>query len=229
MRSRKLLAAIVLVSLPSSVTIAPSLAQTRVNVVKVYDGDTVTLSDGSRVRLIQIDAPEVSEGECYAKQSRRVLVNLLKNGSVTFETDPGLDQFDRYGRRLGYLYVGELNVNTQLVEVGAATPYFYKGQRGSFAEDLLNRATRARDRGVGLWRQCPGTQLRPYAALETVAFKSRDFGGSRNCDANYAGCIPSFPPDLDCTDIQRLGLAPVQVIGRDVHRLDQNGDKIGCS
>jgi hypothetical protein len=33
---------------------------------------------------------------------------------------------------------------------------------------------------------------------------------------------------LDCPDIKRLGLAPVKVIGTDVHRLDGDGDGIGC-
>ena len=48
------------------------------------------------------------------------------------------------------------------------------------------------------------------------------------CETNYAGCIPLFPPDLDCTDIKRLGLGPVTVLGRDVHKLDRDGDGSGC-
>jgi hypothetical protein len=38
-----------------------------------------------------------------------------------------------------------------------------------------------------------------------------------------------FPPDLNCADIKKLGLAPVRVIGKDVHRLDADGDGIGCT
>jgi len=43
--------------------VVPTFAQTKVSVVKVYDGDTVTLSDKSRLRLIQIDAQELTESE----------------------------------------------------------------------------------------------------------------------------------------------------------------------
>lgn len=45
------------------------------------------------------------------------------------------------------------------------------------------------------------------------------------CDPNYDRCIPPYPPDLDCADI---GFS-VRVIGpSDPHRLDGDGDGIGC-
>ncbi len=44
------------------------------------------------------------------------------------------------------------------------------------------------------------------------------------CDPNYSPCIPPGPPDLDCADID----GPVQVIGSDPHRLDRDGDGVGC-
>jgi len=40
--------------------------------------------------------------------------------------------------------------------------------------------------------------------------------------------MPPYPPDLDCTDVKRMGLAPIRVIGTDVHKLDGDGDGIGC-
>jgi endonuclease YncB( thermonuclease family) len=33
-------------------------------VAAVYDGDTLTLRDGRRIRLVQIDTPELGTGEC---------------------------------------------------------------------------------------------------------------------------------------------------------------------
>jgi hypothetical protein len=49
------------------------------------------------------------------------------------------------------------------------------------------------------------------------------------CDRNYGGgCVPPYPPDLDCADIRALGIAPVRVIGSDPHRLDGDGDGLGC-
>jgi micrococcal nuclease len=49
------------------------------------------------------------------------------------------------------------------------------------------------------------------------------------CDPNYAGgCVPPYPPDLDCADIRALGIAPVRVVGVDVDHLDGDGDGWGC-
>lgn len=206
--------------------VVPSYGQTPVSVVKIYDGDTVTLSDNSRVRLVQIDAPELTEGECYAEQSRLALVSLLKSQPITFIEDSRLDKVDRYGRKLGYLFAGKVNVNLKLVEIGAAAPYFYKGAQGKYATKLLALAKTAQVKGLGLWKECPETKLTPFSSLQTVPNLMKS--NSEKCDSNYAGCIPVFPPDLDCSQIKSLGLAPVRVIGRDVHKLDRDGDGYGC-
>jgi hypothetical protein len=36
-------------------------------VASVYDGDTLSVRDGRRVRLLQIDTPELDSGECYSR------------------------------------------------------------------------------------------------------------------------------------------------------------------
>jgi hypothetical protein len=51
----------------------------------------------------------------------------------------------------------------------------------------------------------------------------------REVRPDYAGgCVPPYPPDVDCADIRALGIAPVRVIGVDVHRLDGDDDGLGC-
>ena len=47
-------------------------------VSKVIDGDTVVMSNGEKVRLVQIDTPELSSRECYAEESKRALDEILK-------------------------------------------------------------------------------------------------------------------------------------------------------
>lgn len=49
-----------------------------------------------------------------------------------------------------------------------------------------------------------------------------------SCDPNYAGCVPPYPPDLDCDDIRARALDPVRVLGSDPHRLDGDRDGLGC-
>ena len=202
-------------------------------ITKLYDGDTITLSTGERVRLLQIDSPELSPAECYGDEARSALVGLLSGpGQLILKTDPKLDKVDRYGRLLRYVYKGKTNINLKLVEIGAAAPYFYKGEKGKFASQISKAAQRAKAKSLGLWKSCPGTKLAPNVALTTVsAVMTGGASASNNstCDPNYKECLPVFPPDLDCTDVKRLGLAPVHVIGTDVHKLDRDGDGVGCN
>jgi hypothetical protein len=107
-----------------------------------------------------------------------------------------------------------------------------KQKRNSLIRATKEAAENAKRNKVGLWKLCPGSKLNPYSALQTDAFKSSQSAtaalSNTACDANYGGCVAAYPPDLDCTDIKRLNLAPVKVIGRDLHKLDREGDGIGC-
>jgi len=208
-------------------------ASAATTITKVYDGDTITLSTGEKVRLLQIDTPELSPTECYSKEARSALVSLLNApGQLALKTDPKLDKVDRYGRLLRYVFIGKTNINLKLVEIGAAAPYFYKGDKGQYSTQILKAAQTAKSKSIGLWKSCPGTQLTPNDAITTLSTAVTTTASASTpgvkCDPNYAGCIPVFPPDVDCTDIKRLGLAPVKVIGTDVHKLDRDGDGIGC-
>jgi micrococcal nuclease len=207
-------------------------------VASVYDGDTLTLTNGRRVRLLQVDTPELGSGECYSRAARTALLALVPPRTrVTLQADPRLDRVDRYGRLLRYVVRGRTNVNVELVRRGAAAPYFYRGERGRYAAALLRAANQARAAKRGLWKACPSTRLAPTRAVETgrggPAPKPKPTPApvpvSGTCDPNYAGgCVPPAPPDLDCADIRALGIAPVRVVGADPHRLDGDGDGLGC-
>jgi endonuclease YncB( thermonuclease family) len=199
-------------------------------VASVYDGDTLTLGDGRRIRLVQIDTPELGGGECYSRAARTALLRLAPPGAgVVLEADPALDRVDRYGRLLRYIRRNGLNVNLELVRRGSATPYFYSGDRGRYASRLMAAARAAKAAQRGLWKACPRTRLDPYAPITT----GRSGPPAQNrgkCDPNYSGgCVPSYPPDLDCADLRGLGIPlPVLVVGQDPHRLDGDGDRLGC-
>lgn len=129
-------------------------------VSRVTDGDTLRLRGGKRVRLVQIDAPEI--GECYATASGRMLARRLPSGTrILIASDPMLDDRDDYGRLLRYVYVLPLNVNVELVRDGLAVPYFFRGRRGTYANELLDAAREARRDRSGLWGACPGAKLDP--------------------------------------------------------------------
>lgn len=44
------------------------------------------------------------------------------------------------------------------------------------------------------------------------------------CDPNYSGCVPPYPPDVDCAEVG----GSVSVYGSDPHGLDADGDGVGC-
>lgn len=135
------------------------------SVERVGDGDSFELHGGKRVRLVQIDAPELGEGECYAEQATQLLRALLPPGrEVKLEADPVLDATDRYGRLLRYVFAGGVNVNVEVVRQGAAAPYFHAGDEGRYAGALLDAVDEARRERRGMWAVCdvtwsPGRQV----------------------------------------------------------------------
>ena len=92
---------------------------------QVYDGDTVELSDGTKVRLLGINTPEMNyrrgHPEPLAKAARRRLKELAPPGTtVSLQIDR--QQHDRYGRLLAHLQLANgTNPALTLLEEGLAT------------------------------------------------------------------------------------------------------------
>ena len=210
-----------------AVGIAAGGSPRAVTVTHIADGDTLTVSSGASVRLVQIDTPELGSGECFSRAAAKELRRLAPVGSaVTLEADARLDGKDRYGRVLRYVWRGGVNVNLELVRRGAAAPYFYRGDRGRFASQLLAAALDARAHRRGLWGACPSTRLDPGRAVDTGVSGPPATRAASGCDPSYVGaCIPSPPPDLDCKDVSTKGF---RVVGTDPHRLDGDHDGLGC-
>src|SRR5436309_2061998 len=170
-RSIRLCAVGALVALASAGGGSAASGSPLYRIARVADGDTVDLTTGQRVRLVQIDTPEVYfEPECYGAQASAITKRLLPPGTlVRLVREPATDQVDRYGRLLRYVIRARdgLNVNVRLVAVGAAAPYFYHDRRGRFAAMLEALARRARAERLGLWGACPRTPYDPYASVAT--------------------------------------------------------------
>ena len=138
---------------------------------RVVDGDTIDLSNGARVRLVQIDTPEVYfHPECYGRRASAATKRMLPRGTpVRLMSEPATDLTDQYGRILRYVIRVRdgVDVNVRLVAIGAAAPYFYAHRRGRYATRLETLARRARARKLGLWGHCPGTPYDPYHSVAT--------------------------------------------------------------
>ncbi len=155
----------------SSGAARPAAVASSATIARVVDGDTVVLAGGARVRLVQIDTPEVYfEPECYGERASAVTRALLPPGTaVRLVAEPSTDRVDQYGRLLRYVIRARdnLNVNVRLVRVGAAAPYFYDGRLGMYATLLDTLARRARRLRLGLWGSCPHTPYDPYRKVAT--------------------------------------------------------------
>jgi endonuclease YncB( thermonuclease family) len=163
---------VVTVAAAASVATASSTQPvTTYRIDHVTDGDTVVLRNGQRVRLVQIDAPEVFFGtECYGRQASATTKRLLPPGArVRLTLEPATDRVDDFGRLLRYVtrVKDGVNVNVALVAVGAAAPYFYEGRRGIYATRLEILAKSAKKKRLGLWGACPRTHYDPYSGIET--------------------------------------------------------------
>jgi endonuclease YncB( thermonuclease family) len=151
-----LVALSVLLAAPAAFAKAPAAHVYRI--ARVVDGDTVYLTSGAKIRLVQIDTPEVYFGaECWGHQASAETSRLLPVGtSVRLAREPATDSVDRYGRLLRYVFRARdgLNVNLFLVRHGDAAPYFYAGREGRYGGVLKHTALRARARHRGLWGAC---------------------------------------------------------------------------
>ena len=128
----------------------------RHRVVKVYDGDTVTLQDKRRVRFLGIDTPELAERQPFAEEAKKYTADMCLGKDVFVSFEPGSDRMDRYGRMLAWIWVGHgvgyLNLNEALVAKGYATVYTPGRKKLQNYAKLLRLQSKAKQNKVGKWR-----------------------------------------------------------------------------
>jgi len=100
-----------------------SLCHGATRVTCVVDGDTIWFR-GQKIRIADIDAPEVSEPRCareleMGKKATARLQELLNAGAFRLEAPSGRER-DKYGRALRYIFRGNTGLGDLLVEEGLA-------------------------------------------------------------------------------------------------------------
>jgi micrococcal nuclease len=95
----------------------------RVKVVDVHDGDSMTVKDQTKrtfkIRLVGIDAPELKQKD--GGKARNALNKLLKKDKQNIVVKTF--KLDRYNRILAQVFVGEIDVNLEMVKLGWAWLY----------------------------------------------------------------------------------------------------------
>ncbi|MFA7387512.1 MAG: thermonuclease family protein [Thiohalobacteraceae bacterium] len=127
----------------------------RVRISFVQDGDTLTLNDGRRLRLIGIDTPELGErgdpaepGAIAARDRLRQLVFMHRQQlSLRFDRE----RKDRYGRLLAHAFVGDgRNLVELLLATGAGAQIVVPPN--TWQVDCYAETSRsARREGRGIW------------------------------------------------------------------------------
>jgi endonuclease YncB( thermonuclease family) len=124
-------------------------------VVKVSDGDTVTVLDEQRqqhvIRLAGIDAPEKSQP--HGQKSKAFLSQAVFGRHVTVQ----FDKRDRYGRIVGQVVAQGEDANLQQLQAGWAWHYkqYQREQTPQDRADYAEAEVKARDKNLGLWQGQP--------------------------------------------------------------------------
>ena len=151
--------------------------------VSIADGDTFTLltpdSRQVKIRMAEIDTPESQQP--YGSRSKDALGSLLKGKTIAVEEQGS----DYYGRAIGRVSVDGLDVNAEMVKIGAAWVYrkYSKDQRMIELESEAKAAKR------GLWSLPESERIPPW---EWRKLKKQ---GSKAGNYSFAQSTP-VPEDL---------------------------------
>ena len=133
-------------------------------VIAVLDGDTVLLENGSKVRYLGVDTPEMDHEtgrhECYAREAYERNKAMVLGRRVVLAYEAPIR--DEHGRLLAYVSSPEgISVNAELIREGLA--YVFRGAEGfsRFPEFLaLQRDAVVARRGM--YGRCPVREENSY-------------------------------------------------------------------
>ena len=125
------------------------------SVKTVYDGDTVVLEDGRKIRLLGVNTPEVQHKDKIAdaggEEAKAWLINKLQHARVRLEFD--FEKTDKYGRTLAHLFSEKKeHINLSLVKAGLATTGIYPPNL-LYVNELLAAEKKAEQDKLGIWRR----------------------------------------------------------------------------
>ena len=218
-----LMVGLLLFVLAAVVTTAQS-AELTGKVVGVHDGDTLTLlvagNQQVKVRLVGIDAPELAQP--YGQKSKQALSDLAFGKEARVESAGP----DKYGRTLGTVYVGAVNVNAALVSQGVAWVY----RQYPHPPELERLEEFAKNNNAGLWALQPDQRIPPWEWRH---------GGSAKATSAPVSSAPTVAPTASgggftcagkryCREMTSCGEAKFYLTQCGVRSLDGDKDGVPC-
>ena len=119
----------------------------------VFDGDTVLLEDGRKIRFLGINTPEIQHrdkpADAGGDEAKRWLLAQLKDSKVRLEISA--EKTDKYDRTLAHLFTeNKQHLNLQLVEAGLAAVSIYPPNL-LYVDQLVKAENNAEHAGLGIW------------------------------------------------------------------------------
>ena len=133
-----------LVLLLSSGTLEAKLQAEVAQVLRVVDGDSITVKVDQtkyRIRLAEIDAPELDQA--WGAESKAALRKKLQNEEVALE----VIDVDRYSRLVARVFLNGRHINREMISEGHAWVYLEYLRDDS----LIPPEAEAREKKLGLW------------------------------------------------------------------------------
>jgi endonuclease YncB( thermonuclease family) len=140
---------------PTSQASVPITSSFEGQVIRVTDGDSITVRAGEeniKVRLAQIDAPET--GQPWGTRSRQELADMVAGRTVIIKSTGQ----DRYGRTIAQIEADGVDVNRDMITRGAAWAYT------TYVTDpsMIEAERTARARATGLWAMPENERIAPW-------------------------------------------------------------------
>lgn len=120
---------------------------TTTKVTRIIDGDTFETEAGEKVRLIGINAPEISD--IFGQKAKQYLSYLIENKTVDLQADNISNDRDRYQRLLRYVILDGVDINKKMVSDGFA--FAYLKYKFSKSIDYEQAQLEARETNKGIW------------------------------------------------------------------------------
>jgi endonuclease YncB( thermonuclease family) len=172
--------ALFIISIIFLFVVPPVHAQDTFNVLKVVDGDTISVDVRGKkevVRLLGIDTPESVDPrkpvQCFAKEATNKMKGFVAGKSVILIDDKTQGNRDKYNRLLRYVYLPDsvrTFVNGEMVKQGYA--YSYRQYPTKLLDKFNGFEKYAREHNLGLWGSCSVNSSPTKTVIKNTAPKN---------------------------------------------------------